>query len=338
MRRVGLTWSLVAPQGYSRRDWDRLDRTHLPLLDSEVVNLLLKHLGSGTEVVAVCKKGASIVAMTVIVRYKTVAWQTWQPPQQPLGLWVHDEAIPFSDLMRSFVETQQCAMFSVTHLDPRFYPRPSDIEAFDCMQTTYVPVTTDFKTYWDARHNLRTNLKKQRNKLARAGTATRIEAIRDADMIREAIAAYGRLEIRGWKSGSAIHSANAQGRFYAALFEYLARQGEATVYQYFFGDRLVATDLCVHRNGVVVVLKTTYDETERKMSPALLLKQEMLQQLFQDGRTARIEWYGPVMDWHRHWSEEKTIRAMYGVRQYRWSWLRYAVQQRRRLRSVLGLT
>jgi hypothetical protein len=199
MRRAELTWSLVAPQDYSRLDWDRLDRTHLPMLDSEVVDLLLMHFGTGVETVAVCHKGASIVAMTIVARYRMVAWQTWQPPQQPLALWVHDESVALSSLMRTFVETQSCAMLSVTQLDPHFYPRASDIETFDCMRTAYVPVTTDFKTYWDARHNLKTNLKKQRNKLAREGVTTRLEAVVEVHKMREAVADYGRLESRGWK-------------------------------------------------------------------------------------------------------------------------------------------
>jgi hypothetical protein len=206
------------------------------------------------------------------------------------------------------------------------------------MQTAYVPVTSDFKAYWDARHNLKANLKKQRNKLAREGITPRIEAVREAEQMRAAIVDYAHLEARGWKSTHAVREDNAQGRFYTALLEHLARRGEATVYRYFFNDRLVATDLCVHRDGVFIVLKTTYDESEKKTSPALLLKEEMLQELFQDGRTARIEWYGPLMDWHRRWSDETTVRALYGAHQYRWSWIGRAVQQRRRLRSELGLT
>jgi hypothetical protein len=82
----------------------------------------------------------------------------------------------------------------------------------------------------------------------------------------------------------------------------------------------------------MIVLKTTYDETERRTSPALLLKQELFQQLFDD-RTTRIEWYGPLMDWHRHWSNETTVRTLYGLHQYRWPWLGFAVRQRRHLRS-----
>src|SRR5690606_653269 len=110
----------------------------------------------------------------------------------------------------------------------------------------------DFSTYWGARRNLKTNLKKQRNRLARDGIKTQMEAVREADKIRAAVTAYGELEARGWKNASAVRRDNAQGKFYAALLESLARRGEATVYRYLFNDKLVASDLCVHRNGVVI--------------------------------------------------------------------------------------
>lgn len=336
MKRTDLAWSLISPRAYGWADWDRLNRTNLPLLDSDTVKLLLANFGSGAEAIAVCRRGASVVAAAIIARYKLIAWETWQPAQQPLALWVHDESIALPELMRSFVETQRCAMLSITHLDPRFHPRPNDIETLDCMQIAYVPVTGDFSTYWGARRNLKANLKKQRNRLARDGIKTQMEAVREADKIRAAVTAYGELEARGWKSVSAVRPDNAQGKFYAALLESLARRGEATVYRYLFNDRLVASDLCVHRNGVVIVLKTTYDETENSFSPALLLKEEMLQEFFKDERTTRVEWYGPLMDWHRRWSDETTIRTLHGVRRYRWSWLGVAVRQRRRLRVYQG--
>lgn len=333
MKKNDLTWSLVSLRNYSCTDWDRLNRTNLPLLDSDTVHLLLENFGTGGEAIAVCRRGPSVVAAAIIARYKTIAWETWQPVQQPLALWVHDESIALSELMRSFVETQRCALFSITNLDPRFHPRPNDVETLDGMQIAYVPVTGDFSTYWGARRNLKTNLKKQRNRLARDGIKTQMEAVREADKIRAAVTAYGELEARGWKNASAVRRDNAQGKFYAALLESLARRGEATVYRYLFNDKLVASDLCVHRNGVVIVLKTTYDETENRFSPALLLKEEMLQEFFKDERITRVEWYGPLMDWHRRWSDETTIRTLYGARRYRWPWLGLAVEQRRRLRA-----
>lgn len=333
MKQTDLAWSLSSPRAYDWADWDRLNRTNLPLLDSETVKLLLAHFGTGVEAIAVCRRGAAVVAAAIIARYKSVAWQTWQPPQHPLALWVHDESIALPELMRSFVATQRCAMLSVTHLDPRFHPRPNDIETLDCMQTAYVPVTGDFSTYWSARHNLKANLKKQRSKMTRDGIRPRMEAVREADKMRAAVTAYGEMEARGWKGAGAVRPDNAQGKFYAELLESLARRGEATVYRYLFNDKLVASDLCVHRNGVVVVLKTTYDETENKLSPALLLKEEMLQEFFKDERTTRVEWYGPLMDWHRRWSDQTTIRALYDARWYRWSWLGSLVRERRRLQA-----
>jgi hypothetical protein len=142
---------------------------------------------------------------------------------------------------------------------------------------------------------------------------------------------YGVLESSGWKGseGTALNPQNSQGRFYRELFEYLAARGEATVFRCFFGDRLVASDLCVHRNGVFIILKTAFDESEKGLSPSLLMKEQMFETLFGDGRTRRIEFYGRVMEWHRRWSED--IRTMYHVNFFRWPWL--ASYQRSKMRA-----
>ncbi len=132
---------------------------------------------------------------------------------------------------------------------------------------------------------------------------------------------FGRLESAGWKGGegSAVHPENAQGRFYRGFFERLSASGEATVYRYFFGDRLVASDLCVHRNGTLIVLKTAFDETEKTFSPSLLMKEQVFERLFGSGEVRCIEFYGKVMEWHRRWTDE--MRTMYHVNYYRWPWI-----------------
>ena len=49
---------------------------------------------------------------------------------------------------------------------------------------------------------------------------------------------------------------NAQGRYYRAMLEAMAARGAASIYRYYFGEQLVAMDLCVEGGGVIVVLQT----------------------------------------------------------------------------------
>lgn len=132
-----------------------------------------------------------------------------------------------------------------------------------------------------------------------------------------ATAQYGQLESAGWKAieGTAIHPDNAQGRFYLDLFERASRRGEAVIYRYRFDDRIVAMNLCLARAGTLVVLKTTYDESIKTYSPALLMQETILQGLYGDRRIARLEYFGRMMDWHNKWTESK--RALYHYTYYK---------------------
>jgi hypothetical protein len=153
--------------------------------------------------------------------------------------------------------------------------------------------------------------------------ATRLQATRDVAGVLDAIADYGRLEGAGWKArgGSAVSLDNAQGRFYRDMLEGFCRRGAGCIYRYWLGDRLAAMDLCIEHGDTVVVLKTAYDESlPSSLSPALLMREEACRALFAEGRFARIEFYGKVMEWHTRWTDE--VRTLYHVNHYRWPALR----------------
>lgn len=111
-----------------------------------------------------------------------------------------------------------------------------------------------------------------------------------------------------------------QGRFYQELLETHYQNGTGRIYQLMFNDRIATMDLCVQRDGVIVILKTTSDESAAEYSPAMLMHQELFQALFESGEFQRIEFYGKVMDWHLRWTEDK--RTMYHTNYYRWAWLK----------------
>jgi hypothetical protein len=218
-------------------------------------------------------------------------------------------------------------VFGVTQLDPMMLPRPADndsLRTLDYIDTARVTLGGSFDDYWNARgKNLRSNLKKQRARLAKDGVKTRLVIERDARAMAAAVADYGRLESAGWKadSGTAVNAHNEQGRYYRAMLEALCRREAASVFRYYFGEQLVAMDLCVEDSGSIVVLKTSYDESvQASLSPALLMREEACRRLFDEGRFKRLEFYGRVMEWHLRWTEE--VRSMYHVNCYRWPGLR----------------
>jgi hypothetical protein len=106
-----------------------------------------------------------------------------------------------------------------------------------------------------------------------------------------------------------------------------AARGEAIVYQYSYGDRVVASDICLARDGVLIILKTTYDEEHKSTSPAMLMHHDMLQPAFDRQQFRRIEFYGRVMEWHGRLTEEK--RVLYHLNCFRYPLLARLLQLRR---------
>jgi hypothetical protein len=100
------------------------------------------------------------------------------------------------------------------------------------------------------------------------------------------------------------------------------------VYEYLFDDRVVASNLCLHRKGTLVVLKTTYDESIQAYSPAFLLSQGEIEQLYREKVIHRLEYYGRLMEWHSKWTENR--RTIYHLTLYRWPWVKQFAELRRR--------
>ena len=78
---------------------------------------------------------------------------------------------------------------------------------------------------------------------------------------------------------------------------------------------------------MLVVLKTTYDESIRQLSPAFLLRESELQEIFAQGQVRRIEYFGRLMDWHTKMTPNK--RTLYHLTAYRWPMLKLLALARR---------
>lgn len=317
--------------------WDHLNglRMNLPFMSAAAMGAALAAFGVGEERLFICRQGDRVVAMFLLVPQGRWRWTTFQPSQIPLGAWVAEPALNVQTLARSLVQGPlgACLALSITQIDPLVEPRIADgpnTQHSDYVDTAWIDIEGSFADYWAARgKNLRQNLRKQRNKLAAEGIQTRKQLLTAPDQMAAALARYGALESSGWKAdkGTSIHPDNAQGRFYTQLFVEAATRGEAVIYEYLFDDRTVAMNLGLLRDGVLVVLKTTYDESIKLFSPASLLREEELQDFFADGRVRRIEYYGSVMDWHSKLTDDK--RGLHHLTHYRWPFLKKLAESRR---------
>jgi CelD/BcsL family acetyltransferase involved in cellulose biosynthesis len=336
-----MKWTFLPAAGFAgaAARWDALCASGpaAPMLDSGFVAALLDSFGTGTEVLALCEQGPELLAAAVLAPQGRARWATFQPAQAPAGLWLQRPDADLGTLLASLVRALPgfVLLVGLSQCDPFLLARPVDTAhetGSDYIDTARISIAGDFDTWWNSRgKNLRANLKKQRNRLAGAGVATRLEVWRAPEQMAQAVADYGRLESTGWKgrAGTAVAAGNEQGRFYQAMLETFCAQGRGSVYRYWFGEELVAMDLCIEDGDCIVILKTAYDESVPKhYSPALLMREEACRRLFEDGRIRRIEFYGKVMEWHTRWTDE--VRTMYHLNHYRWPVLGYLHGVRRR--------
>ncbi|MFC5477617.1 GNAT family N-acetyltransferase [Massilia suwonensis] len=323
-----MSWTLTPAREFARHagEWDRLHAAQhaASLLAVDFVAPLIETFGRGDELLACLREGGRVRAMAIVRPSRRGAWSTFQPAQAPVGLWLQDASLDTAAAARSLLGALPGfpLLLALTQMDPQLSPRPHDgplVRTLDYIDTARVTLAGSFDDYWNARgKNLRGNLKKQRARLEREGVITRMVVDRSPSAMAQAVADYGRLETTGWKGGegTAVSSENAQGRYYRAMLEGMAARDAASVYRYYFGEQLVAMDLCVEDGDSIVVLKTAYDESvPSNLSPTLLMREEATRTLF-DGRFTRLEFYGRVMEWHTRWTEE--VRTMYHVNYYRW--------------------
>ena len=318
--------------------WDHLNaaRGDLPFLVGDVIISALNILGDGSERLLVGYDGARVAAMFLLTPLDRFQWRTFQPSQLPLGAWVADADLPLLDITRSLLRGPLgfCLALSITQVDPHIAPRADDgpdNQHADYIDTGWIDVEGgSFDDYWSARgKNLRQNMRKQRVKLAAEGVSLSMQVLREHADMAAVIARYGNLESAGWKaqSGTAIHPDNVQGRFYRELLEHASLRGEAVVYQYKFDDHVVAMNLCLARQGALVVLKTTYDESIKAFSPAFLLRENELQEIYREGQIKRMEYFGRLMDWHTKLTDKK--RTLYHLTVYRWPVVKKLAEARR---------
>lgn len=327
-----MTWTLysIAQLANFANQWDTLARSRpgTPFLETVFLQPALDTFGNGNELLCLNHANGQLCAAAIVQRSVTGMWQTFQPSQLPLGAWLSNENIQLVSTGNALLSKLPGLTLGlgITQLDSRFQPRPEDgptVRTQDYMQTACVDIEGGFEAYWEARgKNLRQNTRKQRNKLQAEGTTTLLECITAAADVPQAIEDYGRLESAGWKTadGTAIHPDNAQGRFYRKMLEDFCQLGRGRIYRYWFGDKVVAMDLCIHDDTAIVILKTTYDESYKAVSPSTLMRQDEFQQLFEEQKFKRIEFYGKVMEWHTRWTTQS--RGIYHATAYRWSWLK----------------
>jgi hypothetical protein len=283
----------------------------------------VKHFGTKDTVLAVNRYGPE-QGMALVQQRSAGIWSTFQPSQSPLGLILFsncDGHEGLFELMKSL--PGYVFLFSVLQQDPlntafSKLSAQSNIEILKYIDIPRLAIAGDFQAYWAKRSkNLRHNLDRQIRRIQESGKTLELVVERRPSRMAECVREYGRLESIGWKAqhGTAVNENNIQGQFYRDICEHFSAAGEAIVFQLLLDGKAVASDLCLFRNGMLVVLKTTYDEKVEKLSPALLMRREIVRELHAAAQVRMVEFYGRVVDWHTQWMTD--TRTMFHVNVFR---------------------
>lgn len=339
-----MTWSFhpaldAFPQ--FRERWDALNsgqNNHI-LLDSGFVEALLRHFGTPEVVLGIKEDGSP--AMALLERKAPGVWESFQPAWAPLGLILYGTgeggAENLSSLMRSL--PGRALQMGVLQQDPDCFGISEVvgynwIDKLDYIRTARISLAGTFEEYWAGREGrLRKNNDRLRRRMAEKDLRLEFNVIRDPAGVEDAIRELGNLESKGWKAkeGTAVSADNAQGRFYRAILEDFCARGEGVIYQLKVADHVVATDICVTRGEMLVLLKTAYDEDWSVYSPAFLLREDIVRELYAGGRVRIYEFYGPLMEYQLRWT--KDIRSLYHLTCFRHQWVRSARNLAKWIRS-----
>lgn len=323
-----LKWQVTDATQFSRfaGEWDQLAAAHRypPCMESRFLEPACAQLMHGRHQLVMAFDNGRPVIGGILQRLGWGRWTSFQPSQLPLGAWLMSANTSWQAAMQSLCGALPgpTAMISVTQQDPYIHPRPEPcavLDTLDYIDTAWVEVRGSFDEFWEARgKNLRQNLRKQRRKIESDGHTLTTEFATNASRVAALLEEFGNLESRGWKSqqGTAISAGNEQGRFYSRALLHFAEGGRALCIALRLDGAPIAVDLCVLNDDSVVILKTTYDEERKALSPGQLLHEEAFRHFFSSTQIRRVEFYGRVMEWHKRWTE--LSRKLYHVNFYRW--------------------
>lgn len=341
-----MSWEFASAQGVFvssdnglSQEWDALNASLFkdhPLLCSAFVGPLVRHFGTPDLLLGRSCQNGNTQALVLLQRRTAGLWQTFLPGQAPVSpvLLGHDfnmsaflRALPgFSTGIDFLCQDPHYSALADTTL-------PGCREQHPYCTTTAVSLDASFEQYWSLRaRNLRKNMKRYLSRATDNGQTTTLRVVTGHADLPAALDRYGVLESAGWKgqAGTAIHPENQQGRFYADVLTGFSGSNGARVYELYLGDHLAASRLCVAKGGMLVVLKTTYDETLSQLAPGRILLHMLLEREFKQKDFTTVEFYTNASHDSISWST--TTREISHVSYYRHATIRGLIAGSRNLR------
>jgi hypothetical protein len=286
--------------------WQQVNEQFLnahPLLDLDFVAPLVDHFGNNRLLLAVEKTDGEFSSLAIVERKRPGLWQLFLPSQAQIApslIGIPATGINASQRTEKWLRSLPgpALMISLQNQDTDFSGVAGDeaetIEILPHVTTVGVTIEGTFEDYWHGRSaQLQENIARRLKRAEKEGMRISFQVQSSGSALGAAVAAHGDIECAGWKkrAGTAIHRDNIQGRFYTDVLQRFAARGGARAFQLYFGDVLVASQLAIEQNGMMVLLKTAHREAFARHSPGRLLDYMMFRHLFSESQLKRVEYY-----------------------------------------------
>lgn len=278
--------------------WDALNHSLLqnhPLGDSCFVGPLIEYFSTNRDFLAVQSAGTEHQSMLFLRLGRIGLVNSFRPAQAELC----PVLIPSLDELQSLFGQLPASTLALQLYcqDPDYntFPETSSSVVFEVdhhATTVCIDLQGDFAAYWrDRPIKLQKNINRSLRSAAANNFNLRFAAVESPQDVELAVDRYGDLEMLGWKrlAGTAVHNTNIQGHFYREILRRFAERDRGIVYELYFDDCLVSSQLAIANDSMLITLKTTYNEKFGEYSPGKLLDYLMLQHEFHLGRFSKIE-------------------------------------------------
>lgn len=316
-------WNIVPLEralGEHAPAWDRLNRELFndhPLVSSLFIDGMLRQFGDGGEHLCVYSEDGQARAMCILKRRNPLVWTSFLPSQAQIAATLIGDPAPLASLVRSLPGF--AIQLDLMCNDPAFgavLQGAARRHLLNHALTMKINLQGTYADYWSSRpRHLPSNMRLREKRLAEAGHAKRLVKIVDPVEMIAAVDRYASLEGAGWKgrNGTAVGSNPEQHQFYRELMLGSANDGNAFVFELWFGDRLAASRLVIRRNRMWVMLKTSYDESLGAFSPGRMLLRCVIEDGFSSEHGGAIEFYTDAdenqLEWStaQRWIQHRTI-------------------------------
>lgn len=320
---INLNWQFMPADRFTSlsEKWQLLcDRSvSSPLLSADFFEIALRHFGNGTEVICIAEDKGEVIAAAILQRQNWLTWGTFQPSQIPLGSWLNMRKVDLATILHTLRRALPfpAMILGVTQLDTMFWSKPvgKTVLTLDSISTGEIDLP-DTPDEFEQSINSKPFNRRMRKAEKEIGPITLITQTEMAD-VDTYVNLFASMESRGWKgaAGTALAPGDAQSKFYADLLRRFAGNGRARMFTLRMGSRDVAAQIAIAENGVLYLLKTTYEPDLRSFGPGVILHFFISMWCFQqETQIRRIEFYGPLNESQKMWVTGS--RSIYHVNTY----------------------